>query len=97
LGNIVNAAGERELRVFVVCFDSRKIYIYDPDLDRIEIELTTGRGPHALSIDNERALAYVGHFTDSFIGVINLDQRVPGLYGSLIATVGRPTPPRASK
>jgi len=97
VGSIVNAAGQPEQRVFVVCFDSRRIFVFDPATNTIETEITTARGPHALSIDAARGLAYVGHFTDSFIGVIALDQRVPELYGTVIATVGRPTPPRASK
>jgi hypothetical protein len=97
LGSIINPEGELERRVFVVCFDSRLIFIYDPVRRRVEAEVTTGRGPHALAVDANHGLAYVGHFTDSFIGVIALDQRFPDTYATLVATVARPTPPRASK
>jgi hypothetical protein len=97
LGSIINAQGELERRVFVVCFDSRRIFIYDPVRRTVEAEVTTGRGPHALAVDTRHGLAYVGHFTDSFIGVIALDQRFPDTYATLVATVARPTPPRASK
>lgn len=101
LGNVKNAAGELEKRVFAVCFDSRQIFIYDPVRRRTEKVIETGRGPQALAVDvDEReghALAYVAHFTDSYIGVISLDQRFPASYGTIIASVGRPSAPRASK
>lgn len=97
LGSIINAEGKPERRVFVTCFDSRRIFIYDPVRRRVEAEVVTGRGPHALAIDASRGLGYVGHFTDSFIGVIALDQRFPDRYATLVATVARPIPPRASK
>lgn len=99
VGDIINTEGERERRIFVVCFDSRRIAIYDPERRRLEAEIVTGRGPHALAIDvgPDHAYAYVGHFLDSYVGVVDLDQRHRGQYGALIANVGRPTKPRASK
>jgi DNA-binding beta-propeller fold protein YncE len=97
LGNITNPAGEPERRVFAVCFDSRQIFIYDPARRRTEKVIETGRGPQALAVDAPHGLAYVAHFTDSYIGVISLDQRYPASYGTIIASVGRPSAPRASK
>jgi len=97
VGDVINPAGELERRVFVVCFDSRRVFIYDPMRRRVEAEVFTGRGPHALALDAAHGVAYVGHFTDSFIGVISLDQRFPETYATLIATVEAPQPPRASK
>ncbi len=97
LGEVINAQGVPERRVFIVCFDSRRIFIYDPVRNRIEAQVVTGRGPHALAVDALHGLAYVGHFTDSFIGVINLDQRSPETYATIVATIGAPTEPRASK
>lgn len=102
VGEVLDESGQRKPRVFVVCFDSRRIAIYDPDGRRVEKWVETGRGPHALAIDiGERngepyAHGYVGHFTDSYIGVIDLDQR-SAHYGSVVMTLGRPVPPRASK
>lgn len=89
--------GRRERRVFVICFDSNLIYVYDPERGRIETEIFTGRGPHAIAFDRERPLAYVGHFTESYIGVVSLDGRSPWNYGAIIASIGVPSPPRASK
>lgn len=89
--------GHRERRVFVLCFDSNLIYVYDPERQRIETEISTGRGPHAIAFDRQRPLAYVAHFTESYIGVVSLDGRSPWNYGAIIATIGVPSPPRASK
>jgi hypothetical protein len=86
-----------EQRVFIVCFDSRRIYIYDPVRQVVDAIVTTGRGPFALAIDEQRGVGYVAHFTDSYLGVISLDQRFPNNYAQIIASVGIPTPPRASK
>ncbi len=86
-----------ERRVFIVCFDSRRVFIYDPQRRVIEGRVITGRGPFALAIDDARGLAYISHFTDSYLGVISLDQRFPKSYASIIANIGAPSPPRASK
>ena len=86
-----------EPRVFIVCFDSRRIFVYDPKRRRMDAEIVTGRGPHALAVDEEHGWLFVGHFTDSFIGVVSLDRRFPKTYGTTLAIIGKPTPPRASK
>lgn len=105
-GDIINLAGERERRIFVLSFDSRRIAIYDPERERLETEVVTGRGPQAFALDvqtgsanpnDDHAFAYVGHFLDSYVGVVDLDQRHGALYGAMIATIGKPEPPRASK
>jgi hypothetical protein len=102
VGNVIDVDGMLKPRVFVVCFDSRKVGVYDPDARRIEKWIETGRGPHAFAVDTQldagggHALAYVGHFTDSFVGVIDLDQR-NRTFGSMVMVLGRPSPPRASK
>lgn len=101
LGNVLtddgSPEGRLERRVFVLCFDSNVIYVYDPVRQRLETEVFTGRGPHSLAFDGKRPVAYVGHFTDSYIGVVSLDQRSPWNYGAMIASIGTPRPPRASK
>ncbi len=96
-GSIVNAEGKREPRVFVSCFDARYIFIYDPKGRRIDGQIRTGRGPHAMVLDPEEPYLYVAHFTDSYIGVVDLDQRHTLTYPSIIATLGMPLPPRESK
>jgi hypothetical protein len=96
---LADSAGPYELerRVFVVCFDSRRIFVYDPKRRSIDSIISTGRGPYALALDGIRGLAYVGHFTDSYLGVISLDQRFPQTYATIVASIGAPKPPRSSK
>jgi hypothetical protein len=86
-----------EPRVFAICFDSRRIFVYDPVRRMIDTEITTGRGPHAVAIDPVNGLLFVGHFTDSYIGVVSIDRRFPQTYGRTLATIGKPVPPRTSK
>jgi DNA-binding beta-propeller fold protein YncE len=97
VGNVKTATGELESRVFVACYDSRRIFVYDPKRARIETEIFTGRGPHAMAVDSTRGLLYVGHFTDSYVGVYSLDLGYPLTYGSMLATLGDPRAPRSSK
>lgn len=105
VGHIINAAGKVEPRVFIVSFDSRRIAIYDPARRDVEAWVTTGRGPQALvedflepsSLDEGRALLYVGHFTDSYLGVVQLDQRRGRSYANIVLNLGEATPPRTSK
>lgn len=96
-GSIINAEGEPEVRIFAICFDSRLIFVYNPTTDSIEAEIFTGRGPHPLAFDVDHGVGYIGHFTDSYIGVVSLDQRFPRTFGTIIATIGTPTAPRATK
>ncbi|HYQ18285.1 MAG TPA: hypothetical protein VEQ58_21065, partial [Polyangiaceae bacterium] len=97
IGRVKTLDGGEETRVFVVCFESRRIFIYDPKRSRIEAEILTGRGPHAVVVDAERRLLYVGHFTDSYIGVYSLDLASPDTYGTMLGTLGSPKAPRSSK
>ncbi len=97
IGKVTTPSGEQETRVFVACFDSRRIFVYDPQRSRIETEILTGRGPHALSVDTSRNLLYVGHFTDSYVGVYSLDLAFPATYGTMLGTLGKPKSPRSSK
>jgi len=102
VGHVIDKLGQLATRVFLVCFDSRRIGVYDPVGRKVEKWIETGRGPHSLVVDTattsaeSHAFAYVAHFTDSYVGVIDLDQRHP-TYGQIVATIGKPTPPRASK
>jgi hypothetical protein len=97
VGSVTTPSGATETRVFVACFDSRRIFVYDPQRSRIETEILTGRGPHALVVDEPRKLLYVGHFTDSYVGVYSLDLAFPATYGTMLGTLGTPKSPRASK
>jgi DNA-binding beta-propeller fold protein YncE len=96
IGHVIGDDGQPSLRVFVVTFDTRFVYIYDPKVDQIEARVYTGRGPHALAVDGQHGVGYVAHFTDSYVGVIDLDRRHRS-YGQIVLTLGQPRAPRASK
>ena len=81
----------------MVCFDARIIFVYDPIERRVDGEIRTGRGPHALVMDPKEPLAYVGHFTDSYIGLIDLDESHGDTFETIVTTIGVPVPPRESK
>ncbi|OQX69998.1 MAG: hypothetical protein B6A08_02200 [Sorangiineae bacterium NIC37A_2] len=104
LGHVMAPSGKVEPRLFVVCFDAAVIYVFDPVRGKFDTQINTGRGPQGLAFDNfdeasgeVHPLLYVGHFTDSYVAVISLDQRYPTTYGATLATVGFPEPPRAAK
>ena len=97
LGDVIGPTGEREPRVFVICFDAAVIFVFDPRRGMIESEISTGRGPYSLAFDYKAGLMYVGHFTDSYVGVVSIDQRFAFTYGATLATLGTPEPPRAQQ
>jgi hypothetical protein len=51
LAPIVDATGRYALRVFVACFDSNQIFVYDPQAGVIENVINTGPGPFAMAFD----------------------------------------------
>ncbi len=51
LGPIVDATGHLALRVFIVCFDSSAIFIFDPEAGVVENIIRTGQGPYAVAFD----------------------------------------------
>jgi hypothetical protein len=105
MAHVINANGQVETRVLIVCFDSRRIAIFDPVRRSVEAWVTTGRGPQAIiedfaapsDTDEGHALALVGHFTDSYLGVVELDLRRGRSYGTMVLSLGNATPPRTSK
>lgn len=97
VGSIIDADGQPSTRVFVSCFDSRYVFVYDPVGRRMDATIKTGRGPHGLVQDPEAPFLYVVHFTDSYLGVVDLDMRHAGTYATIVASLGVPKPPRESK
>lgn len=105
IAHIINTNGQPETRVLIACFDSRRIALFDPVLRRIEAWITTGRGPQAIAedfaapsdSDEGHALAIVGHFTDSYLGVIELDRRRGRSYATIVLSLGTAIAPRTSK
>lgn len=102
LGKVIGLDGQLHTRVFAVTFESRLIFSYDPEARRVDAVIRTGRGPHAIAFDTDdgpdpHAYLYVGHFTDSYLGVVDLDMRHPETFGIMFASIGTPTAPRESK
>jgi hypothetical protein len=51
LAPIVDAGGQYALRVFIVCFDSATIFVFDPEAGVIENIIRVGQGPYAMAFD----------------------------------------------
>lgn len=107
VGDVIDPKGELSPRVFVGTFDSRFVFSYDPKARRVDAVFSTGRGPQALEFDYgfsadvppkpTHAFLLVGHFTDSYLGVVDLDMGHPETFGTMFASVGAPTPPKDSQ
>lgn len=93
VGQILDERGEPQRRIFVTSFDARSVTIYNPDAGLVEARVLTGRGPTAIAIDSVNAVGYVAHFTDSYVGIIDLDRR-HRTYGTIVRSLGRPSAPR---
>jgi DNA-binding beta-propeller fold protein YncE len=96
LGRVRGSEGSLERRVFVLSFDGRSVTIYDPATHSVEISASVGRGPQAIAVDEEHALAYVAQFTDSYVSVIDLDRRHRS-YGTSVLNLGFPVQPRGDQ
>lgn len=105
VGHVIDESGRIVERIFAVCFDSRSVFIFNPELEQVEAVIRTGRGPHDIAFDVDtsdpdspsHAFMYVGHFIDSYLGVVDLDMRRAQTFGQIFATVGQPTPPQESR
>lgn len=101
VGKVVGASGELETRIFVVCFDSRFVVIYDPLTRGIETQIRTGRGPFGLAFDTSSpdadepfSFLYVTQFTDSYLSVVDLDTRRDTYAERPLVNFGPPVAPR---
>jgi hypothetical protein len=89
--------GQFRTRVFVICFDARVVMVFDPVEGRLDGMIRTGRGPHGFVMDPLKPIAYVAHFTDSYIGLVDLDQSHPSTFETIVATIGIPVSPQGTK
>ncbi len=108
IGHVIDKQGRLSRRIFAVTFDSRFVFSYDPDLRHVDAIIRTGRGPHAIAFDSGEELGedgqkhpyatmYVSHFTDSYVGVVDLDMNNRTTFGSIYMTLGKPVPPKGSQ
>src|SRR5579871_326605 len=66
------ATADNPSRLFVNCFDTGEVYVFDPDGPTLVTTLQVGRGPAGLVFDGTRPVAYALDFTTSNISVIDL-------------------------
>ncbi|HVZ87608.1 MAG TPA: hypothetical protein VHG72_11610 [Polyangia bacterium] len=59
-------------RLFVNCFDTGEVYVFDPSVPRLMTTFSVGRGPGGMVFDNARPVAYVINFTQNDISVVDL-------------------------
>jgi DNA-binding beta-propeller fold protein YncE len=64
-------------RVYVACFPEGQVWAIDPEVGVVEAIITTGSGPHALAMDEQRKRLYVANFLDHSLAVIELDPASP--------------------
>jgi hypothetical protein len=106
VGQVVDGNGKLVPRVFVVSFDSRFISVYDPHApDAPPLVIRTGRGPFGIAFDstpgdpgagNAESYLYVSQFTDSYLSVVDLDERRRS-FGSVVLNIGDPEPPKGEQ
>lgn len=77
--------------VYVVCFATHQIFVVDGDLMQLVDVIETGRGPATLEFDEGRHLAYVAHYAENTIGVIDLDP-ARLTFHRVLRTLGLPEP-----
>jgi hypothetical protein len=51
LAPVIDGSGRYALRVFITCFDSSQILVYDPDAGVVENVINVGPGPFAMAFD----------------------------------------------
>jgi hypothetical protein len=92
-----------QTELYVACFLSNQIMVVDPDAAQVEDTILVGRGPNAMVFNFGDAddhvtpapparRAFVTHFSEMSIGVIDLEPGSP-TRNRLVARIGKPLPP----
>ncbi|HEY6476569.1 MAG TPA: hypothetical protein VI456_08285 [Polyangia bacterium] len=84
-----NDAGEGP-RLFVNCFDTGEVYVFDPSIPSLISTLMVGRGPAGMVFDATRPIAYVLNFTQNNLVVVDLAPGSPTQY-HVVQRLGFPT------
>jgi len=77
-------------RLYVNCFDTGEVYVFDPAGPTLLTTFSVGRGPGGLVFDVARPIAYVIDFSQNDISVVDLAPGSPTQY-HLIQRLGFPT------
>jgi hypothetical protein len=84
-----NDAGDGP-RLFVNCFDTGEVYVFDPAVPTLITTLMVARGPAGMIFDATRPVAYVLSFTQNNVVVVDLAPGSPTQY-HVIQRIGFPT------
>ena len=77
-------------RLYVNCFDTGEVYVFDPAGPTLLTTFSVGRGPGGMVFDVARPIAYVIDFSQNDISVVDLAPGSPTQY-HLIQRLGFPT------
>ena len=77
-------------RLFVNCFDTGEVYVFDPSGPTLLTTFAVGRGPAGMVFDTARPIAYVLDFTQNDVSVVDLAPGSPTQY-HVIQRLGFPT------
>lgn len=81
--------------VYAVCFAEDRIFVIDPAVNEVVDIILTRRGPHDLTFDPERKVAYLANFLESTVSIIDIDP-TSGRFHEILTTLGRPRRPRTN-
>ncbi len=77
-------------RLFVNCFDTGEVYVFDPSGPTLLTTFAVGRGPAGMVFDVARPLAYVLDFSQNDVSVVDLAPGSPTQY-HVIQRLGFPS------
>ena len=77
-------------RLFVNCFDTGEVYVFDPTGPTLLTTFAVGRGPAGMVFDPARPLAYVLDFSQNDVSVVDLAPGSPTQYHT-VQRLGFPT------
>jgi DNA-binding beta-propeller fold protein YncE len=87
---VTTATADNPLRLYVNCFDTGEVYIFDPIGPTLLTTLQVGRGPAGMVFDGAHAVAYVLNFTQNDVSVVDLAPGSPTQY-HVVQRLGFPT------
>jgi DNA-binding beta-propeller fold protein YncE len=85
-----HAGPDNPSRLFVNCFDTGEIYVFDPAVSTLITTFIVGRGPAGMVFDGPNAVAYVLNFTQNNVVVVDLAPQSPTQY-HVVQRLGFPT------
>jgi hypothetical protein len=77
-------------RLFVNCFDTGEVYVFDPSGPTLLTTFGVGRGPAGMVFDTARPLAYVLDFSQNDVSVVDVSLGSPTQY-HVVQRIGFPS------